>query len=154
MFVSLLFSLIFLPTLTRSKIKKHSSTNAYLELIDAKALRSVSGLRGGGSSTEYFFRIKILSDKKTTFDSIWLNHNSFKTYLANNKKISSNAPISFGKNDTVTVRVSDTKGNSKLTEVAAPISCQDEAILRYYVNEKSFYLSIKNIKLIIGPNRP
>lgn len=142
----ILFFLFFLS----SFCKKSES----VVLIDATSQYSASGINGGINSTEYFFKIKILSGKKIEFDSLWIGKKIFKLYFANNKPSVSNQPISFGKNDTIILRVSDLSSKTSTPISKPPISYEGNALLRYKVKNKISYLIIKTIKSIEGINRP
>jgi hypothetical protein len=123
-----------------------TSKQCNVKLIEASVEKRTSGINGGGSSAEYYLKLKILTDQKIKFDSLWMNDNVFITYLANNKKSVSNTPITFSKNDTVTVRVSNLR-NSKTIKIKPPIKSKGEALLRYFINDKKYYLSINKIKV-------
>ena len=123
-----------------------------IKLISANSEISKSGTNGGVSSKEYFFKLKILSTEQIEFDSLWMEKKGFKTYVANNKKgITSQAPT-FSKNDTVIVRVSDLS-RSKMIQGKPPIKFDGSALLRYYINDKTYYLKIKTIKINQTINR-
>lgn len=142
----ILFFLFFLS----SFCKKSES----VVLIDATSQYSVSGINGGINSTEYFFKIKIITDEKIDFDSIWIDKKVFTPYLANNKKSISNQPPSFVKNDTIILRVSDLYSKTSAPISNPPIPFKGTALLRYKVKNKISYLIIKTIKSIEGINRP
>jgi hypothetical protein len=129
-----------------------TSKQSVLKLIDASSEKWISGINGGGSGTEYYLKIKILTAQTIKFDSIWMNDKVFGSYLANNKKSVSNNPTTFSKNDTVTVRVSDFSKN-KTIKAKYPIKYTGAALLRYYVNGKIRYLKIDSIKTIPNINR-
>src|SRR5258708_7398852 len=84
----------------------HPKTN-YIKLIEASSQRWTSGIQGGGRGTEYYFKIKVLTNEKIDFDSAWIGNKVFKPYLANNKPVISDKPVTYQKNDTITVRISD-----------------------------------------------
>ncbi len=125
-----------------------------IQLIDATYENWTSGINGGGSGKEYYIKIKILTENKIVFDALWVNNKSFKTYLANNRKYVSSAPITFTKNDTITVRVSENSSQTNIPKVKAPIRYKGDALLRYFINNKPYYLTIQKLQQIDSPNRP
>ena len=124
-----------------------------IKLIDASSQNWVSGIQSGGSGTEYYFKIKILTEQKIDFDSLWVKNESFKTYLANKGNGISGKPITFSKNDTITLRASDLSKKNNTT-LKTPINYKGVALLRYFVKNKEYYLSIEKIKTIPSINRP
>lgn len=118
-----------------------------VKLLEASSENWTSGMKGGGSGTEYYFKIKILTSEKVVFDSLWINGNSFKTYIANTNKSVSNSPIVFVKNDIITVKVSDIRRPNKPSNNTRnpPKKYKGAALLRYYVKEKSSYIVINSI---------
>ena len=124
-----------------------------IKLVDATFQLSTSGIQGGANSTEYYFKLKILTPEKIDFDSIWVSNKVFKPFLSNNKPVISDQAPSFSKNDTIILRISDMKVNASFS-AKAPIKYQGSALLRYKVKGSSHYLVIKQIKSVQGVNRP
>ena len=124
-----------------------------VKLIDASSKKWTSGLQGGGSGIEYYFKIKILTEQKIEFDSLWIKNKSLKTYLANKEKSISNGPISFSKNDTIVLRASDLNSKKNAASSGFPINYNGAALIKYFINGKSFYLQVKKIKEIQSVNR-
>lgn len=123
------------------------SSKRVIKEINSYSENWVAGVQGGGRGIEYYFNFKILTADKIEFDTLWINNKAFKTYLQNNKKTVSDKPITFSKNDTVVVRASEFVNERIPTnQVAkAPISYKGTALLRYTVNKKNYYYSIKKI---------
>ena len=124
-----------------------------VKLVEATSEKWISGQNGGGSGTEYFMKIKILTDQKIVFDSLWFNNKSLPTYLSQTNSSISSEPVSFVKNDIVVVRVSDLSSSANKI-IKPPLKYKGEGILRYFVNGKAFYLIIKKFKQIPSINRP
>ena len=125
-----------------------------VSVVDATYENWTSGVNGGGSGTEYYIRIAILSSNNITFDSLWINKRSYKTYIANSGKGISSAPITFAKNDTITLRVSATNKVKSQRLSKAPINFKGDALLRYHSNNKQCFLVIKKLTLVSNPNQP
>lgn len=124
-----------------------------LKLIESTSESWHSGINGGGSGTEYYFKIKITTDKKLQFDSVWVNNKCFATFLSSLDNSISQNPILFNKNDIVILRVSDLSLNKTPTSTP-PIKYKGDALLRYYINGKVKYITIKNIVPKQNINRP
>lgn len=124
-----------------------------IKLVAANSEKWTSGIQGGGSGTEYYFKFKILSKENVEFDSLWIDKKGFKSYVENNKSTVSESPIVFTMNDTITLRVSESQKVSYYTSVS-PIKYKGRALLRYKVKGNSHYLTIKEIKSIESLNRP
>jgi hypothetical protein len=124
-----------------------------LKLIESTSESWHSGINGGGSGTEYYFKIKIITDKKLVFDSVWVNNKCLASFLSSNNNTITQNPILFSKNDIVSLRVSDLS-LSKTPSSVAPIKYKGDALLRYYLNGKIKYLIIKKIVPKQSINRP
>lgn len=124
-----------------------------IKLFEATSQVNKSGIKGGISSVEYYFKLKILTNENIEFDSLWINNKVFKPYLSNNKpSISNQAPV-FLKNDTITLRVSDLQSKN-FSISTPPIKYKGNALLRYKIKGNSHYWTIKKIKSVQGINRP
>lgn len=126
----------------------------YIKLIEATSKYSASGIKGGTNSTEYYFKIKILTEEKIDFDSLWIEKKVFNPFIANSKPSISNQAPTFFKNDTITLRVSDLQSKNSSSVATSPIKYKGSALLIYKVKDSSHYLVIKKIKIIQAVNRP
>jgi len=137
-------------------ISSYTRQNSDIKLINASCEIRNNGInrtKASSARSEYYFKIKILSKEKVTFDSLWMNGASFKTYLSANQKFISGKPVTFAVGDTITVRASETSKENR-PKSNAPIRYKGAGLLRYYVNNEPFYLTIDNIKFNNSPNRP
>lgn len=125
-----------------------------IKIIEATSKYSASGIKGGINSTEYYFKIKILTEEKMDFDSLWIGKKVFKPFIANSKPSVSNQALTFFKNDTITLRVSDLQSKNSSSVATSPIKYKGSALLRYKVKDSSHYLVIKKIKSIQAVNKP
>lgn len=124
------------------------------KLISAESQRSVSGIKGGANSTEYYFKVKILTSEKIEFDSLWIGKNVFSPFIKKSQTSVSSESPTFSKNDTITLRVSDFQSGKSNSVSTPPISYQGSALIRYVSKGKSNYLVVKEIKSIQGVNKP
>jgi hypothetical protein len=134
-----------------------SSYNFQIEdirVVGATCRRSRNGINRGGYESEYLLKTVILSSKRIEFDSLWMHNKPLKTYLASNRKGISNAPITFSMGDTVTVMATDGDDSA----IKAPQNnylpkYKGDAILRYFVDGKPFYIEVKKFKEVDFYNR-
>ncbi len=125
----------------------------YFAIIEATYSVSNSGIPDGGSGKEYYIKMKVLTDKKIVFDSLWINNTSAKTFLANKSKVISNAPVVFTKSDTIVLCVS-LLNDYKIKEVInAPQKYKGAALLSFYIEGKIQYYIIKEITQVKTPKR-
>jgi hypothetical protein len=134
-----------------------SSYKAQIEdirIVEATCRRSRNGINLGGYGSEYLLKTVILSSKKIEFDSLWVHNKPLKTFLASNRRGISNAPVTFRMGDTVTVMASDaddsvirTPQNNYLPKK------KGNAVLKYFVDDKPFYIVVKKFKEIDFYNR-
>lgn len=124
-----------------------------LKIVEATSERWNSGINGGGSGTEYYFKIKINTAKNLQFDSVWVNGKCLSTYISNTSLSVSQNPVNFKKNDMITLRASDLSLNNTISK-SNPIKYKGEALIRYNLDGKTKYLIIKKITPKESINRP
>ncbi|MBK9284753.1 MAG: hypothetical protein IPM51_10610 [Sphingobacteriaceae bacterium] len=124
-----------------------------LKLVGATSERWNSGINGGGSGTEYYFNIKINTAKNLQFDSVWVNGKCLPTYISNTSLSVSQNPVNFKKNETITLRASDLSLNNTIS-ISKPVKYKGDALIRYYLDDKTKYLIIKKITPKESINRP
>jgi hypothetical protein len=134
-------------------ISAFSFKNGDLKLIQSTSEKWRSGINGGGSGTEFYIKIKINTNKKIVFDSLWVNNTWLPTFLSNTSKSISQAPITFAKKDTLILRASQLNSN-QTNVLASSKKINGDGLLRYFVNGKVKYLLIKKIDSIKTNNRP
>lgn len=130
------------------------SSDQGFQLLGANKQSWVAGVANGGSGTEYYFDIKIDTDRSIEFQDLWLKDGS-KTDVHVTKKRStiSSTPVTFERGDTITVRASIFNGAPKENE-PAPISYDGVALIRYSIDDDQQFLVIKNIIQLQSQNRP
>ncbi len=124
----------------------------YFLLINSTSVNSNAGIPGEIGGTEYYFKIKVHTDKKLVFDSLWVKNKGGKAFVANKSKVVSNTPVSFTKNDTIMVRVSLLDDN-KNTTIHSPLKYKGAALLRFYIDNKTKYYPIKEITNVKASKR-
>lgn len=131
----------------KSSVEKNSNdtVSSPFSLIESFSQEWTSGIAGGGSSTEYSFRLIMLTSDKIDFDSAWIGKNAFKVYLANTSKVLSNRSVTVAQNDTATVRVSFSSG-AKPSFAPPPFHFAGAALLSYRLNGKTDYFEIRSIE--------
>ena len=150
-FYGLLFALPALPSSCFAR------QNRAIEVIDANFEKHSSGImrKGAAGSTSlnvYHFKIKLLSDRKIVFDSLWVDGGACRTYVSKENS-ASNGSAALKKNDAIALEA--TKINERNSaRISPPVPYKGAALLRYYVDGKPFFLTIKNIQFHESSNRP
>ncbi len=126
---------------------------ADLKLLEASYENWTSGIRGGGKGTEYFFKVIVLTADKITFDSAWMKNNGYPLFITKELTAVSSGGITFAKNDTITLRISDIAGNTIKKNIAPPVIYNGSALVRYSKGSKTKYLIIKEITERLSPKR-
>jgi hypothetical protein len=140
---------------SKSEIATNNFKSEYFNLISATSESWRAGIPGGGSGTEYYFKVKITTSENIKFDSAWINNKHFKVFIAKESTSISNEPIKFTKDDIITLRISDLNNQiSESEKTKPPINYDGAALIAYIVNEKSQYLIIKEIIKQKSINRP
>jgi hypothetical protein len=123
-------------------------------LLSATAQPWTAGVPSGGKGTEYYFKIKINTSKELTFDSAWINNQSYAIFLSKDNGAISTHPLTFVKGDSITLRISDlTNPNTKALPSKPPMSYDGAALIGYKVKGRSFYYIIKEIQKLPPSNR-
>jgi hypothetical protein len=126
----------------------------YFTLLSATSQSWTSGIAGGGSGTEYYFKIKVNTADKLLFDSAWVNNKAFQVFISKETKSISNEPIKYGNGDVISIRISDIKNqNIKITNSNTIPKFEGAALISFTVNDKIEYFIIKEIKKQNSPNR-
>jgi hypothetical protein len=139
----------------------------HFNVIDCSSQDWVAGVPGGGSGTDYSFRLCVETKERVRFDSVWMKHKAFKIQVVKGKTYKAKTEIMRG--DTLVLRFSDVQPGSESGPSAAgktatalnthsdknaPKSYRGEALLRYYVNDKVHYYTILRIRKVPSVNRP
>jgi len=160
--VILLLGITFINCKTHKQIAFTESTAATstnlnatftdLKLLEARYENRTSGIRGGATGREYFFKVLVLTSDKLTFDSAWMKNYGYDIFIANESTVVSNSAIQFSKNDTIILRISDVSGKPIKKNSAAPIEYDGSALVRYNTRSKTSYLVVKEITERVLPN--
>ncbi len=126
--------------------------NKHFTILKATSQTWTAGVHGGGSGTEYFFKIIVNSKKELKFDFAWINNIKYEIFLAKESPFISEAPIKLDKGDTITLRVSAMKNNNTKSE--SPFVFDGEALISYKIKNKQKYQVVKKITTEESPNRP
>ncbi len=134
-------------------VKESLTSSPFFSLLEAWHEAWTAGIASGHNSLEYFFKIKIETDKKMTFDSAWIGKKSFPVFISKAAPVASGKPVEFGKGDTIIVRVSDIQdGQQEKKEITSPVSHSGDALIRYKVEGKIYYFSIAKMGIQQTPN--
>lgn len=126
----------------------------YFTLLNATSQSWTAGIPSGGSGIDYYFKVKINTEEKISFDSAWINNSSFEIFISKETAAISSQPIKFSKGDNIILRVSEIKNkNIKTQNSKPPIEYNGAALISYKVTDKQEYFIIKEIKKQISPNR-
>lgn len=133
-----------LPT---QAVKSSSSiAEKYFELISATSEDWVAGIPSGGIGTEYYFKIKITTAKKISFDTAWVNKKSaFSIFISKEQQSITSHPPKYSNGEIITLRVSDLKNNS-IPAIVAPVNYKGAALISYTVEGKKEYFVVQEIK--------
>ncbi len=131
------------------------SSNSYVRLLESWHEAWTAGIASGYNSLEYFFKIKIETDKKIMFDSAWLDKKSFAVFISKQAPVVSGKPMEYGPGDIILLRVSDIQdGHAHLSPTNPPHSHPGEALIRFKTDGKLMYFSIDKIDKRYTPNQP
>jgi len=133
-----------------NKIRQPAQTD--FALLDAYFENHQSGMRGGNSRTEYFFKLLILTSDKLNFDSVWLNNNRYEVFVTKERTAVSNKATEFFIHDTITLRISDIHGKLLKKQVKYPVSFNGIALLRYTCNGDLCYFTVNKIEQKKSPD--
>lgn len=114
-----------------------------------------TGVRGGGSGTDYKIQLLINTNKPITFDSIWIANTRLKVKLVKNGSILNNKS-DIQKGDTITLRSTLLKyEHSKPEQIACPVEKDDlQVLIRYYLDKEPTFFLTKDLEEVKGPLRP
>jgi hypothetical protein len=112
--------------------------------LEATSQNWTAGVAGGGSGTEYYFKVQITSSRQLKFDSAWINSKAYPVFLSKNKPAVSSAPVTFENGDTITLRVSDL-ANHQVNDSKPPIDFNGAALIGYSLDNKPDYFVIREI---------
>ena len=138
---------------TKSENKTEKKKD-YFTLLSATSQSWTAGIPSGGSGIDYYFKVKINTEEKISFDSAWINNSSFEIFISKETAAISSQPIKFSKGDNIILRVSEIKNkNIKKQNSKPPIEYNGAALISYKVTDKQEYFIIKEIKKQTSPNR-
>lgn len=118
--------------------------NKYFKLLNATSSSWTAGTAGGGTGTEFYFKVVIKTKQKIVFDSLWVKNRSNKIFITKERKFVSNAPVEYSKGDTITLRIS--MSNNNIKQVKSPKKISNGALLSYRINDKLKYYTINKIE--------
>ena len=95
-------SLFYLPFANGQHIKTKEN---YFSLLQATSQRFSAGMRDGTSGIEYSFFLTINTKESLIFDSVWIGKEAYKVVVTKQRKFISNAPITYTKGDTISLRI-------------------------------------------------
>lgn len=138
------FLLFYLPFLscTPSNLAKVSERRSDIILLDSYYEQNTPGLRGAPKSTEYFFKIRLNTNKKVLFDSVWIADSCFPVFVSPLSGPISSTPISYKKNDVILVRASSL---STQANTPPPMAYQGEALIKYSVANQPKFLIVQKV---------
>jgi len=120
------------------------TNNKYFKLLSATSSSWTAGTAGGGTGTEFYFKVVIKTKQKIVFDSLWVKNRSNKIFITKERKFVSNAPVEYSKGDTITLRIS--MSNNNIKQVKSPKKISNGALLSYRINDKLKYYTINKIE--------
>jgi hypothetical protein len=134
------------------------------KLLDATSQHWTAGIAGGGSGTDYSFKVMVQASGKIRFDSAWLNGKSFLIQAVKGKQF--NPQAEYSKHDTINLRISDfvpgrkpganspSENETTKPRLNPPVPYKGEALIRYYVDNKQHYYTVGQIKKLPSMNMP
>ena len=138
---------------TKSENKTEKKKD-YFTLLSATSQSWTAGIPSGGSGIDYYFKVKINTEEKISFDSAWINNSSFEIFISKETAAISSQPIKFSKGDNIILRVSEIKNKNIKKQNSKPlIEYNGAALISYKVTDKQEYFIIKEIKKQTSPNR-
>ncbi len=120
-------------------------------LLEATSQRWISGVRGGGQSVEYNFKVLVNTNVSLRFDSVWLHNEKFPVKLLKNHRLIS--PTILQKKDTATLLISESIAPAEhpsdtlitLAPMFPPVNFEGAALIRFYAGREKKYLICKQI---------
>ena len=138
-----------------TKVNNIEKKKKYFKLLSAISENWTAGIPSGGSGTEYYVKIKIITTEKIVFDTLWINNTAFETFISKESTSVSDKPIQYSKGDIITVRATELKNqNIKPATVIPPIKYNGAALIGYRINGKQEYFTVTEIKKQSSRNRP
>jgi hypothetical protein len=134
-------------------LKETKASNKLFSVLSATKEKWVAGIPGGGSGTEYSFKIKIATKQKLVFAHLWIDNYKYPLYVANNSALISDKPIEYSDGDEITLRAS-VLSKEKYEQSAAPIKYEGDALISYTSNGLIHCMVVENITEIPTINRP
>lgn len=116
---------------------------AAIELLSAKSMNWVAGIKDGGSGTEYNFRVVVTTDKPLAFSAVSINGEKREHAVSKRGTAVSSTPLEIAQHDTLDVHVSTETNKEKA-----------KALLEYTVNGQEQQMAITEIEMLETQNRP
>jgi hypothetical protein len=146
------------PFLIFPVISNTSHNHSCLQLLRATSQEWLAGVRGGGQGINYEVRVRITTDKKVEFDSMWVSGKKLVIKVAEQLK---DPAIRLLNNDEISLVASfysepSNKGQGKeqysppssIDTIKAPIHYKGAAIIKYSVAESIKYLEVPFFKVL------
>ena len=131
-------------TIVQANSSVSTTSQKYFNLLSSTSESWVAGIPQGGTGTEYYFKIKITTDSKITFDTAWINKQAFGIFITKDQQGISSEPIKYFKGDIITLRVSHLSiANVPVSNL--PFSYKGVALIRFSVDGKQNYFVIDEI---------
>jgi hypothetical protein len=113
-----------------------------------------SGIRGGASGRDYFFKIFIQVNEQLAFDSVWINYYSYPLITSKDKTTVNRDGIKISIDDTIILKVSDIYSKEIKKVISPPMEYAGNALIRYTKGTDIKYFTVKEIKEQVPVNRP
>lgn len=125
------FLLFYLPFLscTPSNLARVSERRSDIILLDSYYEQNTPGYRTAPKSVEYYFKIKVTSNNRIEFDSVWINDKRYALFVSRLVGPISNEEFILKKKDSAMVRASTF---SVSDSIVPPIAYDGKALIRFY----------------------
>ena len=118
----------------------------HFTLLSANEQKWTAGIPSGGSGTEYYFCIKLLTSRTIVFDSVWIGDQVFPSFVTRQKASITGESFLYQKGDTVLVRVSALKNRTHKEATSTPlIKCKGAALIGYLINGRRKYACVEKM---------
>jgi hypothetical protein len=145
--------LVIIFTLSITGAYSQTDTN-YFKVTTATSQKWSGGAYGSGSGIKYVFKVAFTADVNIQFDTVWISGGNGLAFRPMQAVVKDS---SFRKNDTFTLyaeqynpgRIDRYKGKTP-DKVSSnpPLNYTGKALIRFTINNKACYYSVKEIELL------
>ncbi len=127
--------------------------NNGLTLMGSTFQNPIPGPAGAGS-TEYFFKISVVTKEVVSFDSVWIGQKALPVFISKEKNTVTSGEVKIAMGSTIMLRASDLNSLQTPISSKAPVAYEGPALIRYLLSGTPYYLRAQEIKLVSTQKEP